>query len=207
MLSLKNTLFAGLVAAMAISSPALATPVDTFSGTLSFSDTSPPLNNLVYFTGNFATSPFSFTGGTGYTYTDKLSVTGFDLNLASVTQSDQVAVDVNFNLPDLASTSIGGTGSLTDVFHLRGFYYSDTGTITWGAPVTVNFLDGSVLEIKIDDISLSGLNGTATGSGNLTMTVQKVAAVPEPFTMSLFGAGLLGMTGVAAKRRKKRANA
>lgn len=203
--SLKNSLFAGFIAAVALSSPALATPVDTFSGTLSFADTSPLLDDGVYFLGSFATSPFSFSGGAGTSYTDKLTVTGLDINLASVTQSDQVGVDIHFNLPDPTSTSIGGTGTLTDVFHLRGFYYSDTGTITWGAPATVSFLDGSVLEIKIDNIFLSGLNGVATGSGNLTMTVQKVAAVPEPMTMSLFGAGLLGLTGVAAKRRKKRA--
>lgn len=201
MLSLRKSLLGSLVAVIAMSSPALATPMDTFSGTLSFSDTSPLFNNAVGFSGSFATSPFSFTGGAGFTYTDKLTVTGLDFNLVPTTQSDAVAVNIAFVLPNAAGADITGTGSLTDTFHLRGFYYSDTGTISWGGPVTLNFADGSVLGLKIDDITLSGISGVATGSGNLTMTVQKAADVPEPLTLSLFGAGLAGT--IVVRRRKK----
>lgn len=199
MLSLRKCIFTGVVAAIAMSSPAWATPVETFGGSLAFGDTSPLLNNPVYFTGSFAASPFSFTGGVGATYTDLLTVFGTDLSLVNSTFSDQVAVNIAFTLPNAANVGIGGTGTLTDVFHLRGFYYSDTGTITWDGPATVNFADGSALNLSMDDITLSGIEGLAIGSGNLTMTVEKVAQVPEPLTLSLFAAGL---AGIAVRRRR-----
>ena len=202
MSSFRKCFFSGIVAAIAVSSSAWATPIETFSGSLSFGDTSALFNNPVYFTGSFATSPFSFTGGAGATYTDLLTVTGLDLSLINSTYSDLVAVNIAFAAPNPANVNIGGTGTLTDVFQLRGFYYSDTGTIAWNGPATVDFADGSSLGLALDDIQLTGINGFATGSGNLTMTVQKVAEVPEPLTLSIFAAGMAGMAGIAVRRRR-----
>jgi hypothetical protein len=205
MSSFRTCIFSGVVAAIAVSSSAWATPIETFSGSASFSDTSPLLNNLVYFTGSFASSPFSFSGGVGSTYTNLLTVTGLDANLINWTDSDSVAVNVTFTAPNAAGATIGGTGTLTDEFKFRGFYWADTGTITWNGPATVDFADGSELSLAMDNITLNGTNGVATGSGNLTMTVQKVAQVPEPLTLSLFGVGAAGL--IAARRRKKAAQA
>jgi|KBSMisStaDraftv2_1062788.scaffolds.fasta_scaffold855290_1 hypothetical protein len=202
MLSFKKIFFTGVVAAIAMSSPAWAAPIETFSGSLSFSDTSSPVNNLIGFTGSFAASPFSFTGGVGSIYTDLLTITGLDANLAPATQSDSVAVNIAFTAPNLANVSIGGDGTLTDTVQFSiftGLYWLDTGTITWNGPATVDFADGSRLGLALDNIQLTGINGVATGSGNLTMTVQKVAEVPEPLTLSIFAAGLAGI----AVRRKR----
>jgi len=138
-----KTLACGVIAAIAISSSAWATPIETFSGSASFSDTSPLFNNLVYFTGSFANSPFSFTGGVGSTYTNLLTVTGLDGNLVNWTDSDSVAVNVAFTAPNPINATIGGTGTLTDVFKFRGFYWQDTGTITWNGPTIVDFADRS----------------------------------------------------------------
>lgn len=205
MLSFSKYLFGGLVMVAALSSSASASPMETFGGSLSFSDTSPLLNNPVYFTGSFANAPFSFTGGVGSTYTDLLTVTGLDASLLSNRMfSDNIAVDILFNLPGLAGTTIGGSGSITDTFHLRGFYYADSGEIAWSGPATIDFADGAELSLALDNITLSGVNGISTGSGNLTMTVEKTDPVPEPLTLSLFGAG---MAGIAAARRRKAAKA
>jgi hypothetical protein len=197
---IKTSFLPMLVIATTLSTAAMAGAIDTFSGTLTFKDVSPPLNNAIGFSGGFADPSFNFTGGTGTTYTDKLSVSATDLNFADVTQSDQVAIAATFTTPGVLSENLGGTGSLTDTFY--GILYTDSGTITWNAIAPVTFSDGSVLDLSMAPIKLSGIDGVIGGSGYLTVTI---AQVPEPLTLSIFGAGLAG--AMAMRRRRKAAKA
>ena len=204
MFSTKRALVWGLMVAgmVAGAAPAFASPIDTFSGSLTFSDTSSPLNNLTSFAGTFTHPTFSFAGGVATTYSDLLSVNATDLNLSNATNTDAVAIAINFTSPNVVATSIGGSASLTDTFNLRGFYYSDTGSIVWSSlndPTTITFSDGSVLGLSIGNIALTGSNGSAFGSSPLVLTVEKV---PEPFTLSIFGAGLLGAGAFRRRARK-----
>jgi hypothetical protein len=196
---LRTLIFTGFAALMAIAAPAAsAAPLDTFQGTVSFSDTSPILNNPVYFTGTFAQPNFTFSPTSlGQTFTDKLTVTALDASLQFLaTYHDNVAVSLNFTLPNSLSTTIGGDGSLTNVFLLLG--YLDNGTITWNGPQSLAFNDGSVLTASMDNINILGFNGVSGGSGNLNLTITKV---PEPATTAMFGLGLLAL-GFFAMRRK-----
>jgi hypothetical protein len=196
---LRSLIFTGFAALMAIAAPAAsAAPLDVFQGTASFSDTSPVLNNPVYFTGSFAQPSFTFSPtAIGQTFTDKLTVTAFDVSLQFLaTYHDNVQVSLDFTLPNDLSTTIGGDGSLTNAFIFIG--YLDGGNITWNGPSTLAFNDGSVLTATMDNISVRGFDGIATGSGNLNLTLTKV---PEPATTAMFGLGLLAL-GFFAMRRK-----
>ena len=187
----------GLTLASAVT--ASAAPLDTFTGTASFSDTSPIFNNPVFFIGDFAQPTFSFAPtAVGQTYTDQLTVVGTDAALGSF--SDQVAVALNFTLPNSLGGTIGGTGSETESFVFAGLlsYFADTGTITFAGPQIFAFADGSVLTASMANISLIGLDGVAAGAGNLTLTLTKV---PEPTTLALFGFGLIALGWFATRRK------
>ena len=172
---------------------------ENFAGSASFTDLGPNTNK-VSFSGVFDNPNFSFSGNVGDTYTDDLTITGYDLNLADKTQADDLAVSLTFTLPSAESGTIGGTGSITDTFY--GFFYADTDTITWSTnnPATINFADGSQLSVDIADATFGGFNGFSwTCSDPVTFTVT-ADPTPEPGSLALLGTSILAGAGVLRRR-------
>ncbi len=192
-----------LVFALAISSASFA---DTFSGTAVFNDTNNPNTNDVVFTGTFANPSFSFTGGSGFVYSNFLTITASTTQGGNgiVTGNDTLAVVLNFVLPDPQNGSLTGTGTIT------GHTNNAAGTITW-SDTTITFSDGSTLLAHIPDFSFSSANisdgKTATVGGNLDLTVTgdrtiTTATAPEPSSIALMSTGVLAAASALRRRIK-----
>jgi hypothetical protein len=173
---------------------------ETFAGSASFTDLGPNTNK-VSFTGVFDDPSFSFSGGVGDVYTDNLNITGYDLNLADKTQSDNLQVSLTFTLPSPETGTIGGTGTITDTFY--GFFWADSDTITWSNnnPATINFADGSQLSVDIANASFGGFDGASWSCDDpVTFTITNVGAAPEPGSLALLGTSILGGAGLLRRR-------
>lgn len=140
--------------------------------------------------GSFTLTP-EFDNGYGFAvaglnaYTFKLRL-NFTQPVGSSTQS---------YFADLDAGLIGGQG-LGDVL------------VSFGSPSQyqhVTFTGGS-FDLRVDNVTLNGIGGASTRTlygdiKNASFGSVGVAAVPEPTTYALFGAGLLGVAGVARRRR------
>jgi hypothetical protein len=170
-----------------------------------FNDTNNPNTNDVVFTGYFANPSFSFSGGTGFVYSNFLTITASTTQggNGTITGTDTLSVVLNFLLPTPQNGSVSGSGTIT------GHTSNADGTITW-SDSTITFSDGSSLLAHIPDFTFSSANlrdgRTTTIGGNLDLTVltdqtrQDPPSVPEPSSIALMGTGVLAAASALRKR-------
>jgi len=190
-------LFWAALALAASSAMANATPI---GGTYTITSTSDPTIT------DILANPFSInlTVGTPQTF-----------DLANIFENSDGASTLTATFNFTAPVVGAGGVLLADVFSTPGNSKHDT--LTPGAKSTVNFSDGTVL-----DITLGGdvYNGVSTSYTGLVPTVTfelitdpsaagpnplAVAPVPEPLTISLFSVGLAGATVLRRRKGQPRA--
>ena len=190
----------GALALMVASGTAFADPI-TYAGTFSITDVSKPNNNLLTVT--------STPGG----FSVPLSL---NQEVTDVTLANYNTTDPNHSFASIATDQIEGTFTFTkpvsNVYSVNGDvtettvdffgHLSSQGTLTWTSnDLNVAFSDGSVLDIGLGPSWFGNGNGTSdagTVSANFTLVKEPV---PEPTSMTLFGAGLLGLGTIAMRRR------
>lgn len=170
-----------------------ATPI---SGTYSITDTGTGTIT------NVLSNPFTLNLTVGAPQTVTL------INIHDTTAgTSTISASFVFTAPVAAT----GSNSGTDVFAtLTGHNVNDT--FTGSGPTVVNFSDGSILDLAFGSSAYGGTTQGAGGYNNVgldapfTFTLVQgptTRNVPEPLTLSVFGAGLAGLGML--RRRKSRA--
>jgi hypothetical protein len=124
------------------------------------------------------------------TLTNFIGITPANLS-GSHTATGTVTVTFNFTKPS------GITGTAVDTGVYTANYYSgrnapdDTDSIVWNSPdpIVVNFTDGAVLDVTLKNTS----DWTLYPQITFDLVKDPSAPVPEPMSIALLGAGLIGL--------------
>ncbi|HJS83969.1 MAG TPA: PEP-CTERM sorting domain-containing protein [Acetobacteraceae bacterium] len=192
---------AAALALMAASGTALADPI-TYAGSFSITDISNPHNNLL----NVTSTPG------GFSVPLYLNKEVKDITLANYFTTDpnhsswgSIATDEikgTFTFTKPVSNVYSVNGDVTEITADFWGHFSSAGVLNWDKnDLNVAFSDGSMLDIDMGPSYFANANGTSdagTVSANFTLIKEPV---PEPASMTLFGAGLLGLGTIAMRRR------
>jgi hypothetical protein len=204
-------LLCGAVAAL----PLLAAPeahATLISGTASFTDSTS--GNDVNFTGSFspASGAFSFNAasGTPGTINNFLKISETDsfnpIFFGTEFASDTLKIGFSITQPSAGNGSVTGSGSASESFFFFALISAD-GSIHWNGPADIALANGDDLKITLSDGQFDPTARNASAYIDLTYLYtagsSPTGSVPEPGTLALFGAGLLGLGYVT--RRANRA--
>ena len=144
-------------------------------------------------------------------YTDEDSLESDDLN------GDLISVLFNFTSPSTSGTETGTVVGIDG-----GFFDSNRGTVSWNAPVVLNFGTGGKLQISLTNATFNKLDTTwdffnldhnlldgPVYGANVSATFKLLAvdtgpvggAVPEPATWGMMIMGF-GLAGAVVRRRR-----
>ena len=142
---------------------------------------------------------------------DTASANLFDLftNETTVNKDDKaiapISVAFNFTLPsDISGTVNGSTQGQSILFGLV-----QDGHVTWNGPTTIDFGNGGVLQVSLNNATFNkGLFGLRPGENagadiTANFTLVNPSAVPEPATWAVMLAGFGGL-GVAMRRSRRK---
>lgn len=183
------------LATLTLGTSALATPFQISETTVDFS----ALGVGLYTWDSYASNVFDLDEGEYFDFT--FGEFHYPLALAG----GNVEFEVSFTAPELANPSGVGTFAVGSIwiFSARGLSFGDPII----ADYSYNGNTGGQLQLDFNDIDFDIQFGSSDFiTGRITnLADATVAPVPEPGTMLLFGAGLLGLVGYNRKRSNKKA--
>ena len=175
---------------------AMATTFTLDSYTVNFRDQDP---GLVLYANNILSEPSTADLTVGQSYTFDLFSIGTTEHYVNWDDRAEYAISVDFDFAAPSDINESIVGESDGHWRMVG---DDFGTVDWNNPATFSYGNGGLFTIALSDVSF-GTPGSATVTATLDF-VSDSAPVPEPATILLMGAGLLGLVGYKRKRFSKK---